>query len=141
MCSRGLAAHGNALVCDGHQVRIDVDDGPLDKVAQGLILKQLDNMLGVGVDSVGAEGDGELLAERHSGLVCWCVRCASCWLGPPSSILSRSNHLKNLLAVFLHECFNTLRMPRGSHEVLLDGRTAFLDALLFHSPCLKHGVL
>ncbi len=73
MCSRGLAAHGNALVRDGHQVRIDVDDGPLDKVAQGLILKQLDDILGVGVDGVGAEGDGELLAERHSGLVC-CVR-------------------------------------------------------------------
>ena len=72
MCSRGLAAHGNALVCDGHQMMIDVDDGPLGEVAQGLVLKQLDDILGVGVDGVGTEGDGELLAERHSGLVC-CV--------------------------------------------------------------------
>ena len=72
MCSRGLAAHGDTLVCDGHQMMIDVDDGPLDKVAQGLVLKQLDDILGIGVDGVGAEGDSELLAERHSGLVC-CV--------------------------------------------------------------------
>jgi hypothetical protein len=68
---------------------IDVDDGPLGKVAQGLVLKQLDDILGVGVDGVGAEGDGELLAERHFGLVC-CIYEVVCLLSahPPPSILS-----------------------------------------------------
>ena len=84
MCSRGLAAHGNALVCDGHQVRIDVDDGPLDKVAQGLVLKQLHDILGIGVDGVGAEGDSELLAERHSGLVCCVCEDVCLLLRPPA---------------------------------------------------------
>ena len=72
---------------------IDVDDGPLDKVAQGLVLKQLDDILCVGIDGVPAEGNSELLAERHSELVCCvCVRmCAFYWFSDCPSILSSSS--------------------------------------------------